>query len=246
MDCKAIVDRITQFIREIVEKSKSTGVVLGLSGGVDSAVVAFLCVKALGREKVLANIMPEKGVTPERDVEDALQVAKMLGIKHNVIEISPFVHLFLETLGEDKNAVINLKPRIRMTINYFFANKLQRLVVGTGNKSEIMVGYFTKYGDGAVDFNPIGDLYKTEVFEVAKFLGVPENIIKKKPTAGLYVGQTDEDEIGMSYAELDEILKAIEKGIKMENEKFKRVLSLISASDHKRKLPPIPSVRDLI
>ncbi|MEM4292452.1 MAG: NAD(+) synthase, partial [Archaeoglobaceae archaeon] len=137
-------------------------------------------------------------------------------------------------------------PRIRMTINYFFANKLQRLVVGTGNKSEIMVGYFTKYGDGAVDFNPIGDLYKTEVFEVAKFLGVPENIIKKKPTAGLYVGQTDEDEIGMSYAELDEILKAIEKGIKMENEKFKRVLSLIRASEHKRKLPPIPSVRDLI
>ncbi|MFN3383986.1 MAG: NAD+ synthase [Archaeoglobaceae archaeon] len=246
MDCKAIVDRISQFIREIVESSQATGVVLGLSGGVDSAVVAFLCVKALGKERVLANIMPEKGVTSEKDLEDALQIAKMLGIEHNIIEISPFVRLFLQTLGEDNNAVINLKPRIRMVINYFFANKLRRLVVGTGNKSEIMIGYFTKYGDGGVDLHPIGDLYKTEVFEIAKFLGLPENVIRKKPTAGLYVGQTDEAEIGMSYAELDEILKLIESGVRREDEKFMRVLSLIKASEHKRKLPPIPRVRDLI
>ncbi len=246
MDCKAIVERISHFICETVESSQSNGVVLGLSGGVDSAVVAFLCTKALGRERVLANIMPEKGVTPEEDIKDALQIAKMLEIEHNVIEISPFIDLFLKTLDGDRNAVINLKPRIRMTINYFFANKLRRLVVGTGNKSEIMIGYFTKYGDGGVDLQPIGDLYKTEVLEVAKFLGVPENVIRKKPTAGLYVGQTDEAEIGMSYAELDEILKLIEKGIKREDEKFKRVLSLLNASEHKRRLPPIPRVRDLI
>lgn len=246
MNCRAVVERISNFIREVVEASQSNGVVLGLSGGVDSAVVAFLCVKALGKERVLANIMPEKGVTSEEDVRDALQIAKMLEIEYNVIEISPFVRLFLETLGGDKNAVINLKPRIRMAINYFFANKLRRLVVGTGNKSEIMIGYFTKYGDGAVDLQPIGDLYKTEVFEVAKFLGVPENVIKKKPTAGLYVGQTDEEEIGMSYAELDEILKSIENGIIREDEKFKRVLNLMRASEHKRNLPPIPRVRDLI
>lgn len=245
MDCKAIVERISQFIRETVESSQSTGVVLGLSGGVDSAVVAFLCVKAIGRERVLANLMPEKNVTPEEDLRDALQIAKTLGIEHNVIDISPFVDLFLKMLGEDKNAVINLKPRIRMAINYFFANKLRRLVVGTGNKSEIMIGYFTKYGDGGVDLQPIGDLYKTEVLELAKFLGVPENVIRKKPTAGLYVGQTDEAEIGMSYAELDEILKAIESGVVREDEKFKRVLSLVIASEHKRTLPPIPRVRDL-
>lgn len=246
MDCKAVSERIIGFIREIVELSNSEGVVLGLSGGVDSSVVAFLCVRALGAKKVLANIMPEKDVTPKEDIEDALFVAKMLGIEHNIIEITPFVKLLLQTLGEDKNAVINIKPRIRMIINYFYANKLRRLVAGTGNKSEIMIGYFTKYGDGGVDFQPIGDLYKTEVFKIARFLGVPERIVQKTPSAGLYVGQTDEGEIGMSYAELDEILMEIEKGIKRKDEKFERVLSLVKASEHKRKLPPIPRVRDLI
>lgn len=246
MDCKAIVDRISKFIRDTVESSNTTGVVLGLSGGVDSAVVAFLCVRALGKERVLANIMPEKGITTEKDFEDALKIAKMLGIEYNVIEISPFVNLFIKTLGEDKNAVLNLKPRIRMIINYFFANKLRRLVVGTGNKSEIMTGYFTKYGDGGVDFHPIGDLYKTEVYEIARFLGIPEDIVKKTPTAGLYVGQTDEAELGLSYPELDEILKAIEKGIERKDEKFERVKRLVNASEHKRRSPPIPRLRDLI
>uniref|UniRef100_A0A7J2TK45 NH(3)-dependent NAD(+) synthetase n=1 Tax=Archaeoglobus fulgidus TaxID=2234 RepID=A0A7J2TK45_ARCFL len=241
--------RITSFIRDCVEKSNSKGVVLGLSGGVDSAVVAFLCVKALGKERVLANIMPEEGVTPKEDVEDALLVAKILGIEYNLIEISPIVSLFLNIIGKDrinKNSLINLKPRIRMAINYFFANALQRLVVGTGNKSEIMIGYFTKYGDGGVDLQPIGDLYKTEIFEFARYLGVPERIVKKRPTAGLYIGQTDEDEIGMSYAELDEILKKIELGIFENEERFKRVLELVRASEHKRAMPPIPRVRDLL
>lgn len=249
MNFRAVEGRITSFIRDCVEKSNSKGVVLGLSGGVDSAVVAFLCVKALGKERVLANIMPEEGVTPKEDVEDALLVAKILGIEYNLIEISPIVSLFLNIIGKDrinKNSLINLKPRIRMAINYFFANALQRLVVGTGNKSEIMIGYFTKYGDGGVDLQPIGDLYKTEIFEFARYLGVPERIVKKKPTAGLYIGQTDEDEIGMSYAELDEILKKIELGIFENEERFKRVLELVRASEHKRAMPPIPRVRDLL
>lgn len=249
MNFRAVEDRITSFIRDCVEKSNSKGVVLGLSGGVDSAVVAFLCVKALGKERVLANIMPEEGVTPKEDVEDALLVAKILGIEYNLIEISPIVSLFLNIIGKDrinKNSLINLKPRIRMAINYFFANALQRLVVGTGNKSEIMIGYFTKYGDGGVDLQPIGDLYKTEIFEFARYLGVPERIVKKRPTAGLYIGQTDEDEIGMSYAELDEILKKIELGIFENEERFKRVLELVRASEHKRAMPPIPRVRDLL
>ncbi len=249
MNFRAVEDRITSFIRDCVESSGSKGVVLGLSGGVDSSVVAFLCVKALGRERVLANIMPEEGVTTKEDVEDALFIAKMLGIEYNLIEISPIVSAFLDIIGKnkiDKNSLINLKPRIRMAINYFYANALRRLVVGTGNKSEIMIGYFTKYGDGGVDLQPIGDLYKTEIFQFARYLGLPERIVRKKPTAGLYVGQTDEEEIGMSYAELDEILKEIEKGKVRNDEKFKRVMALIKASEHKRAMPPIPRVRDLL
>jgi len=247
MDFERIAERIVDFIREQVEAANAEGVILGLSGGIDSAVVAFLCVRALGREKVLATIMPEKGVTAEEDVADAIEIAKMLGIEYRVIEISDIVKMLTEKLGKaNKSAEINLKPRVRMMINYYYANGLNRLVAGTGNKSEISIGYFTKYGDGGVDFQPIGDLYKTEIFQFAKFLGVPEKIIRKKPTAGLFVGQTDEGEIGMSYAELDEILKMIEKGIKRDDEKFRRVLKLVNGSEHKRRLPPIPKVRDLI
>ncbi len=247
MDFERIAERIVDFIREQVKAANAEGVILGLSGGIDSAVVAFLCVRALGREKVLATIMPEKGVTPEEDVADAIEIAKMLGIEYRVIEISDIVNMLIEKLGKaNKSAEINLKPRIRMMINYYYANSLNRLVAGTGNKSEISIGYFTKYGDGGVDFQPIGDIYKTEIFQFAEYLGVPEKIIRKKPTAGLFVGQTDEDEIGMSYAELDEILKMIEKGIRMDDEKFQRVLKLVKGSEHKRRLPPIPKVRDLI
>ncbi|MEM3139803.1 MAG: NAD+ synthase [Archaeoglobaceae archaeon] len=247
MDWNRIAERIQDFIVKQVESANASGVVLGLSGGIDSAVVAFLSVRALGKERVFATITPEKGITAEEDVKDAIEIANLLGIEFKVIEIGDLVKIFLEKLGKTNiNAEINLKPRIRMLINYYYANSLNRLVIGTGNKSEISVGYFTKYGDGGVDFQPIGDLYKTELFEFAKFLGVPEKIIRKKPTAGLWVGQTDEGEIGMSYAELDETLKLIEKGVIKDEEKFKRVLRMVESSKHKRIMPPVARVRDLI
>lgn len=247
MDWERVVEEICKFIKEYVDKSNANGVIIGLSGGIDSSTVAFLCKRALGEKKVFGLIMPEKGVTREEDVEDALSIADMLGIEFKIIEINEILDALKRKLGEgNKIAEANLKPRIRMTINYYFANNMNRLVAGTGNKSELMIGYFTKYGDGGVDFLPIGDLYKTEVFKLAEYIGVPERIIKKKPTAGLWVNQTDEDEIGMSYEELDEILKAIEKGQRRGDDKFKRVEILVKNSKHKREMPPIARVRHLL
>lgn len=247
MDWERVVEEICKFIKEYVDKSNANGVIIGLSGGIDSSTVAFLCKRALGEKKVFGLIMPEKGVTREEDVEDALSIADMLGIEFKIIEINEILDALKRKLGEgNKIAEANLKPRIRMTINYYFANNMNRLVAGTGNKSELMIGYFTKYGDGGVDFLPIGDLYKTEVFKLAEYIGVPERIIKKKPTAGLWVNQTDEDEIGMSYEELDEILKAIEKGQRRGDDKFKRVEMLVKNSKHKREMPPIARVRHLL
>jgi NAD+ synthase len=242
-----VTETICNFIERYVNESGADGVVVGMSGGVDSSTVTFLCVRALGKERVLGLIMPETGITREEDVIDAIDVAKELKIEYRVIEINEIVSIFRKKLGGDcKIAEANLKPRIRMIINYYHANMMNRLVAGTGNKSELMIGYFTKYGDGGVDFLPIGDLYKTEVFELARYLGVPEKIIKKKPSAGLWVGQTDEGEIGMSYAELDEILKAIERGEKWEDEKFRKVEEMVKISQHKRESPPVIRLRSLL
>ncbi|AGK61962.1 NH(3)-dependent NAD(+) synthetase [Archaeoglobus sulfaticallidus PM70-1] len=253
MSMEKVEKRIVEFIRDYVRSANAEGVVLGVSGGVDSACVAFLCSKALGGENVLGLIMPEKGVTREEDVEDAIEVCKKAGIKYKIVEISDILQKFKGISSCDRDiALANLKPRIRMVLNYYYANCLNRIVAGTGNKSELMVGYFTKYGDGGCDFLPIGDLYKTEVFMLAEHLGVPERVIKKKPSAGLWVGQTDEDEMGISYKVLDAILKRIERGeIEKAIEEFgkdsvDKVRDMIARSEHKRSLPMAVSLRDLL
>lgn len=247
MNFEKVVGRICDFIDDFVSSSNSDGVVIGLSGGVDSSTVAYLCTKSLGSEGVFGLIMPEKGITPEQDVKDAVKVAKNLGIDYKIIEIKDIVEIFKSKAGKKgRMAEINLKPRIRMILNYYHANDMNRVVAGTGNKTEIMVGYFTKYGDGGVDFLPIGDLYKTEVLQLAAYLGVPKEIIEKKPSAALWPGQTDEGEMGISYAELDEILKMIERGEKKDDEKFRKVLEMVEKSKHKREMPPVAKVRDLI
>ncbi len=231
------IDRIVKFIQETVEGARATGVVLGLSGGLDSAVVAYLCVKALGEEKCHFVSMPHAKGTDNY----VLEITSGLNSRLDFYDISFVVDLFPESTMFDRIATGNIKARIRMVVLYYYANQGNKLVVGTTNKSELEIGYFTKYGDGGVDFEPIAHLYKTDIYKLAKELGVPQEIIDRKPSADLWKGQTDEDEIGMDYETLDDILRMDSQALSIRKygaDKTARVMSLVENSEHKRRLPP--------
>ena len=232
--------QITRWIKKQIQEAKAEGIVLGLSGGVDSAVVAALVKEAIGKRRLLALILPIH--SQNQDLEDAELVANKFRLKTKTIDLSKIYNNLIKILPKAGNlACANLKPRLRMLILYYFANKLNYLVCGTGNKSELMVGYFTKHGDGATDILPIGDLLKKQVRTLAEELGIPKHIITKPPTAGLWPGQTDEGEIGITYAELDDILERIEQKKKQiaPLSKVKRVKEMIRCSGHKRQVPKI-------
>ncbi|MBS7288019.1 MAG: NAD+ synthase [Candidatus Freyarchaeota archaeon] len=258
LDFSLVKNHIASFIRGTVEKAGASGVVIGLSGGVDSSTVAFLLAYALGPERVLALTMPSS-TTPSRDTEDAFTVAELLGIDVELVDIQPLEDVFARVCPRyDPGNILasgNLKPRLRMATLYYYANVMNRLVVGTGNKSEIMIGYFTKHGDSGVDMLPIGDLYKTQVRWLAEELGLPSRIIWKPPTAGLWPGQTDEGEIGVKYETLDLILYGlIELGYTQERvseeagipiETVRKVATMVARSEHKRSLIPKPLLQSL-
>jgi len=236
--------RIVSWIKEQVKKAGAKGIVLGLSGGVDSALVAALAKKALGKSKVLALFLPCHSAL--QDSQDASLVARRLGIKTKKVDLSSVYDVLIKILpAANGTAIANLKPRLRMIILYYFANKLKYLVCGTGNKSEIMTGYFTKYGDAGVDILPIGGLLKREVRNLAEELGVPEQVIAKSPTAGLWAGQTDEGEMGIAYAELDEILEGMPKRRRRVscNRNLRKVQKMVQGSGHKRQMPPVCEVK---
>jgi NAD+ synthase len=239
-----LASRITNWIREKVKEADAEGVVVGMSGGLDSSVVAALCKKAFP-DTSLGLILP--CFSSKEDVEHARMVTKKFEIKTKEIDLSDIFKSFLNTLEERGFGIegkksemdipgANLKPRLRMICLYYFANKLNYLVVGTGNKSELSVGYFTKYGDGAVDLLPLGDLLKTEERKLAQELDIPEAIIDKVPSAGLWEGQTDESELGMSYDVLDKTLLALEIGdlSGCDPESVEKVKQMMEASRHKR------------
>jgi NAD+ synthase len=233
-------NKIINWIKKQVRQAKARGIVLGLSGGLDSAVVAGLAKEAVGKKRLLALILPCR--SQSQDLEDARRVAKKLGIQTKSVDLSGIYDNLIKILPKGGNlAKSNLKPRLRMSVLYYFANKLNYLVCGTGNKSEIMAGYFTKHGDGAADILPIGDLLKRQVRRLAGELGIPTRIITKPPTAGLWPGQTDEGEMGITYPELDEILERLEKKNKqmLSKEKVNRVKAMIKKSEHKREGPRI-------
>ena len=247
------VDVILSFLRHHLRESGRKGFVLGMSGGIDSSLVGKLCADAVGPARVAGVALPEKasGGPDERDARDW---AKRLGIEFRVIEIGPMVRAVakqLDVTESDRIGLGNVKARVRMIALYQVARAEERLVVGTSNKSEYCCGYWTKFGDGACDFAPIGDLYKTQVCEMARHLGIPAKIIEKTPTAGLWPGQTDEGELGIGYEELDRILFGIElqytaeeiaERAVVDRNEVERIERLVAANVHKRKMPLIPKL----
>jgi NAD+ synthase len=243
---------IKEFIRHHVGGAGADGVVVGLSGGLDSSVVARLCVDALGREKVLGVALPDEN-TPEEGREEVADYADALGIELLTRPIEPVVEAFVHLLGREIERVQrgNVTARCRMIVLFHEAKERNRVVMGTGNKSELLCGYFTKFGDGGADFLPIGDLYKTQVRKLGEHLGIPRDILDKTPSAGLWEGQTDEEELGVDYETLDRILLGIELGMRREeiSERAEadialvdRVEAMVRESVHKRKPPLIPKI----
>ena len=200
-----IQDRIEGFLKNTVSQKKADGVVFGLSGGIDSVTVAYLAAKVFGK-KALALVMPDSTVSPSSETGDALKVIGDLGLDYKLIDIDVIHKIYSNYLEPDELALGNLRARIRANIIYYYANLKNYLVLGTSNKSEYLIGYFTKFGDGSADILPIVELYKTQVRKFAEFLGVPNNIVTKRSSPNLWKGHDAEEEIGISYEEIDIIL----------------------------------------
>lgn len=243
---------IKDFIKTYVESSGCKGIVIGLSGGVDSAVTAVLCRQVLGKKKTYCLFMPDDA-TPESDIKHQKILVEKFDLLCETKNISEIVKNTADNcfIKPDKMAIANMKARIRMALLFEYTNMTGSLVCGTSNKSELLVGYFTKYGDGGVDIMPIGDLYKTQIYELAKFLKIPKEIICKAPTAGLIKGQTDEKELGFTYEILDKVLMGLERkqaisditentGLKKSD--VEKIKNMCIKSQHKRCSPLIPKI----
>ncbi len=237
----SLPDQIAQWLRDYLAAAGAQGFVLGLSGGVDSATSAALAVRAVGPERVLGALLPCHS-QPE-DARLGHLVAETFGIPTVTVDLSSAYDVLMTVLppSEVAMAAANIKPRLRMIALYYLAQSRHYLVLGSGNKSEALVGYTTKWGDSAVDLCPLGDLYKTQVWELARELGVPREVVERAPTAGLWPGQTDEGEMGITYRELDATLAAIEMGdtAAISPATLAKVQGMMARSAHKRALPPV-------
>jgi len=251
-------DHIVSFIRETVEAAGAEGATLGLSGGIDSTTTAHLAVEALGTDGLHGLVMPSEVNDPDV-MSDAERVAQELGIEYDVIEIQPIAEEFFQAAPEaadNRMATGNVYVRTRAVLNYFVANAENRVVLGTGNRAEAMTGYFTKYGDQAVDCNPVGNLYKQQVRQLAAHIGVDHDLVMQTPTAGMWTGQTDEAELGLDYDQLDAILALSVDGPLstaatvraldgISRAAVERVEALVAESRHKRSMPPAPEPLEL-
>ncbi|ADJ14594.1 NAD+ synthase [Halalkalicoccus jeotgali] len=259
MDLERVREEVVSFISQRVERADAEGVVVPMSGGIDSTVTAAIAAEALGADRVLALRLPCHK-TEYLDATDARTIAEGLGIEHREVQLRGLLDRFetqvAPTIGptDERDALGNVVARLRMTCAYYAANVRSSLVLGTANRSELLLGYFTKYGDGGADLHPLGDLYKTEVRALATRVGVPRRIVEKDPTAGFWAGQTDADDLGAPYDLLDAILTGlIDEGKRAETvadelgvergmvEEYGR---RCRSSAHKRASPPKPGIGD--
>ena len=251
-DYALITHVFEKFLSEQIEKNRAKGLILGLSGGVDSAVLAYLCKRQL-KEKTMALIMPDTSITPKSETDDALKMISLTGIEYKLIDIKPILNEYSMYLEPNDWAKGNLRARIRTNILYYYANSKNYLVLGSSDKSEHLIGYFTKYGDGASDITPIISLYKLQVREIAKYIGVPDNVISKKSSPHLWKEHEAEEELGASYEEIDSILYCLfDKKLsisetveltQMDKSLVEKIHEQNINSEHKR-LPPQKPDRD--
>lgn len=240
MEIEILAEKLSSWIATKVKEAGCRGAIFGMSGGIDSSVVAVLSKRALG-DDVLGVLMPCHSIP--LDEEHALEAADKFFIKTRKVVLDKPFNLFTDILGNNpvdeaagRLAMANLKARLRMVTLYHFANQLRYLVVGSGNRSELAVGYFTKHGDSGVDILPLGNLVKAQVRDLAEYLNVPQEIIDKPPSAGLWEGQTDEDDLGFTYQQLDSFLLTG----KTDADARRRIESMVARSGHKTQPPPLP------
>jgi len=250
IDLKKEKQKITNFIKTYFKDAGFSKGIIGLSGGVDSSLIAYLAVETFGKENVIGVLMPYK-TSSQDSFDDGKLGAETLGIKYYIHDITPMVDAYFDTYESDAGRLRkgNMKARARMCTLYDLAAKEHALVLGTSNKTELLLGYVTQFGDGACALEPLGCLYKSEVWKLAKMMGVPENIIKKIPTADLWEDQTDEEELGLSYTDADEILYALyEEKASIEEllsqgftqEQIQHIISIVNRNRFKQSIPPNP------
>lgn len=242
-DCRNVTDKITDFISYQVKSRKKRGVVIGLSGGIDSSVCLVLAAKAIGNRRVHGLFLPEKGIAPKVDVQNVRYLARSSKIKYKEIQINKGKKILLTSLRQERLASGNFSARLRMALLYYYAAINNLLVLGTADKSELMLGYFTKFGDSGADIFPIGELYKSQVKVLASHLRLPENIIKQKSSPRFWKGQLAEKEIGLPYHEIDRILEFYQRhdlqNCGISKSKIRKIIEMIRKNQHKMEEVPI-------
>jgi len=242
-DYDLLTKKLEEFLKNQVSKNNADGLILGLSGGIDSAVIAYLCNRVM-KEKTMALLMPDSVISPKDETEEALRIVDELGLENKLIDINPIVSQYSKYLVPHERALGNLRARLRTNLLYYYANVHNYLVIGSSDKSEYLIGYFTKFGDGSADIVPIISLYKLQVRKLAEFLGIPQSVIARKSSPNLWKSHFAEDEIGLTYEEIDSILYCIfdkklslEQTVeltKIEKNSVDKIYQLYQTSQHKR------------